>query len=118
MPSGASTKAILLGLLTAAALSLPSPALAGDQVHSPHFDFACGPIPIENVTIPPFEPDDEFDSAREERSFLEKISDFFSNEEILNAKWGTLRLFIPSLLVLPIVLGFLYVWRRKACSEE
>jgi len=73
---------------------------------------------LENVTSPPVEPDSDFDSAREQRTFLDKISDFFSDQEILNSKWGILRLFIPGITVVPIVLGILHIWRRKACSEE
>ena len=78
----------------------------------------AGPGRLENVTISPIGPDTHFDDAREKKSLLDKVLDFFSDQEIRNANWGILRLFIPSLLVLPTVVGFLYVWRRQACSEE
>jgi len=72
---------------------------------------------LVNVTFP-IPPDANHDSRDSGISLWDRVLTYFSNDEILNARWGFLRLFMPAGIALPITALFLILWRRRTCTSE
>lgn len=106
-------------VLLAASLALLLTAETQGSAYAPegeHASLVTPPGYLENVTIPPIEPD--FEVEEEEDSFLEDLLDHFPSDQ--NLGLSALDLFIlTTACSLIIVAAVICVcWRRRVCSKE
>lgn len=106
-------------VLLAASLALLFAAETLGSTYAPegeHASLVTPPGYLENVTIPPIEPD--FETEEEEDSLLEDLLDHFPSDQDLGL--SSLNLFILTIACsLIIVAAVICVcWRRRVCSKE